>query len=132
MGMNIYRLNGEHIGKRFAGGVWCWDCKVEVINDDATKTYACPKCGHTIAYGQLAFNPAMRELGFDKSEEHEHTGIDGASGFTWHGKNRADALHRIARIRKVKTEYGEIWTIDRFRRMFKDVIVEKYVDGEFC
>jgi hypothetical protein len=25
MGMNIYTLQGQHIGKRYAAGIWCWD-----------------------------------------------------------------------------------------------------------
>jgi len=131
MGMNIYRMNGEHIGKRFAAGIWCWDCKVYCESDTKTRTHTCPKCGQVLEYGTAQFNPAMRELGFDKSEEKEHTGIDGASGFIWHGRDREDALRRLGKPRKLKTEYGEVWPIKRFWRMFKDVIQENYEEGEF-
>ncbi len=129
--MNIYTLRKDgsrHIGKRWANGVWCWTCKVRA--DFLNKLYVCPRCLRQTEH--LSFNPAFRELGFDKRREIKHkVGINGASGFVWHAKNRADALEQLQGITKVKTEYGDYWTIARFWRMFDDVIEQTYDDHDF-
>ncbi len=138
MGMNIYKLKkdgGEHIGKRWAAGIWCWDCKVRCfVESDEVPFFksleACPKCGKPVTKGN-GFNPAMRELGFDKTREHNHVGIDGASGFNWHAKDKRDALRKLRGIKKVRTEYGDYWSIKRFWRMFNDIIIENYSNYEF-
>lgn len=134
MGMNIYKLKkdgGEHIGKRWANGVWCWDCKVKAERDNMACFWFCPKCSQRCSDRTLAFNPAFRELGFDKNKEVKHTGVDGASGFVWHAKNKKDALKKIANIEKFRTEYGEYWSKRRFLRMFNDVIEESFSDYDF-
>ena len=129
--MNIYKTNGEHIGKRWAAGIWCWSCKIEAEHDVIGLFWYCPRCGARCSEKTL-FNPAMRELGFDKSKERKRSGVDGASGFIWHAKNKQDAMKKFKKIRKCKTEYGESWTAKRFWRMFNDVIEESYSDDEFC
>ena len=132
--MNIYKLHkdgGGHIGKRWAAGVWCWECKKEAEYDALGCFHFCAKCGARCSGETLAFNPAMRELGFDKTKEIKHKGVDGASGFFWHAKNRKEALRKLKGIKKVKTEYGQYWTIKRFWRMFSDVIKQEYLDSDF-
>jgi len=135
MGMNIYTLDGKHIGKRHADGIWCWDCKTPVIREKigrfiySKKPFTCPKCKLTSE--NTNYNPAYRELGFDKSKPKKHTGIDGANSFTWQGKTINEAKKRLNRKRFVKTEYGEKWTIKQFWEMFNDIITEKCFDREF-
>lgn len=141
MGMNIYTLDGKHIGKRFGAGIWCWDCKVSLNVEDRSAPFgqrtldACPNCGLKRPE-QLPFSSGMRELGFDKSEPREHTGIDGASGFTWAigvglGSTRQQVSAAVAGRRFVKTEYGDKWTVKQFDEMFRDIITEKELEGEF-
>ena len=132
--MNIYKLKkdgGEHIGKRWAAGIWCWDCEIEAERDFIGKFWFCQKCGQRCSERTLLFNPAFRELRFDKSKEIKHIGVDGASGFIWHAKNKSDAMNKLKGIEKVKTEYREYWSIKRFQRMFNDVIKEEFEDCNF-
>lgn len=124
MGMNIYTLDNKHIGKRYAAGIWCWDCKIKVGFNKVCK------CGNKV--DELKYNSAFRELGFDKTPPKKHTGIDGASGFTWHGESINKAKQSLMRRRFVITEYGDKWTIKEFWEMFKDIITEKNIDGKFC
>lgn len=140
MGMNIYTLDGRHIGKRYAAGVWCWTHKKQCIHEDKegqTFDWVCPE-GHRVDSTQVGFNPAFRELGFDKSDPTFHQGIDGASGFTWaigaglgHDRDSVKATIFGRGRRFVKTEYGDKWTIQQFRDMFKDVIIQKDLEGYF-
>jgi len=139
MGMNLYTLKKEgrkHIGKRYANGFWCWDCKVKAERDIVGLFWFCPKCGQRCSDKTLSYNPAMREFGFDKSEPHKKKGVDGASGFIWCidnntglGKNYKKSLKNISKIR---TEYGEYWSIKKFWQMFDDIIEESESDNDFC
>jgi len=122
--MNIYTLSGEHIGKRYAAGIWCWDCKVLV-----GLGRKCLQCGNEAC--EIKFNSAFRELGFDKSEPKKHKGIDGASGFSWQGKSVDEAKKKLNRKRFVITEYGDKWTIEKFWKMFDDILPQKAYDREF-
>lgn len=134
MGMNIYKLKkngGEHIGKRWAAGVWCWDCRVKAERDHLAMFWFCPKCAQRCSERTLAFNPAFRELGFDKTKERKHIGVDGAGGFIWHAKNKEDAKKKLKGVEKVVTEYGKRWPIKRFWRMFDDVIDVSFSDYDF-
>lgn len=141
MSTNIYTLDGKHIGKRYAAGNWCWDCRVCLNVDDPSAPFGqrvldkCPSCGQKRPKHSL-YNPAMRELGFDKSGSHTHRGIDGASGFIWRthdglGNTIADVKRALSRRRFVVTEYEERWPIKQFWNMFNDIIPEQYSDREF-
>jgi hypothetical protein len=130
MGMNLYTLRGIHIGKRSAGGIWCWDCKNYVGTAD--KCFLC--LNKTPA--NVGYNAAFRELGFDKSEPKKHRGIDGASVFTFEvGTPLGDTIEQVKaslRDRKfVMTEYGERWPMSKFWKMFDDVIKVEQEEGEF-
>lgn len=135
MGMNIYKLKkdgGHHIGKRYADGIWCWDCKKRAKYDNIGLFYFCIKCGQRCSSNTLSFHPGLRELGFDKKKGAKHIGIDGASGFTWRGKDKRDINIKLKGIKSLKTEYGNYWSINKFKRMFNDVIEENYSDCDFC
>ena len=139
--MNIYLgkdKNRKHIGKRWANGYWCYDCKVRALRDVMGCFWYCPKCGAR-ASDETLFNPAMRELGFDKNKSRKRTGVDGSSGFIWCidneygvGKNKEEIMQRLTKtLRKIYTEYGDIWSFKDFKNMFLDIIEEEESDGEF-
>lgn len=138
MGMNIYTARGrKHIGKRYAAGIWCWDCKIRAEHDTLGLFWFCTECGNRCSERTLSFHPAYRELGFDKTPSKIRKGIDGASGFIWcldltYGiaTNREDVLKRISH-RKLVTEYGDKWSPKDFKSMFKDIIEEKESSGQF-
>lgn len=163
MGMNIYTIRKEplkeyddfnkkhilnyedkHIGKRYAAGIWCWDCKVPMFDPHDTSIKGtnyeyCRSCGKKRPdYKDMPYNGAMRELGFDKKKPKEHSGIDGASGFIWciddHyglGTSKEEILYSLKDIKEVIDEYGRRMSIKEFHDIFKDVIEEQYVRGEF-
>ena len=140
MGMNVYTMKGIHIGKRHAAGIWCWDCRVRASQDQTAMLWYCHKCSRRLEQKTLAdtgYNPALRELGFDKGDPKLHHGIDGASAWTWqigeHGLGASiDCVKRaLKRFRVVRTEYREVWPIKKFWEMFRDVIEEEELDGDF-
>lgn len=163
MGCNFYTLKGHHIGKRWAAGFWCWDCKAEVLvimkdgskltqtewgnligakgwDGQSTSIRECPICHKTrdISLNKPKFNPAMRELGFDKSEPVKLTGIDGASGFGWCtdagtglARSKENILKKLKRLRFVEDEYGKRWSVKEFLKSFDQVATEDESPYEF-
>lgn len=138
MGMNIYTVKGNvHIGKRWAAGWWCWDCRIKAEVDHLGKFAFCPNCAKRCSFRTASFNPAMRELGFDKSDPTQHHGVDGASGFIWQvgeyglGATREEVKQALKGRTSVKTEYGEKWPIKKFWAMFNDIMPEDDSDSDF-
>lgn len=148
MGMNLYTLKGVHIGKRSAVGIWCWDCKVDLNpkvdifgeirkGNEIPMERVCPSCGKKAIAGKTKYNPACRELGFNKDDPKSHRGIDGASGFCWQigecglGGSVDQIKKKLKKLKFVDTEYGERWPIKKFWDMFLDVIVEDYEHRDF-
>lgn len=136
--MNVYTLSGKHIGKRYAAGIWCWDCKQEARQDIVGAFYFCAKCAKRCSLETLSYNPAFRELGFDKTPPRVKTGIDGASGWIWcvdpeTGVASSGTTIKLAlkKYRFVKTEYDKKLTIRQFQELFKDIIVETETDSSF-
>ena len=133
--MNIYTMDGKHIGKRSAAGVWCWDCKKKLDYIAVDDSFVCTACDNTCK--GLSYNSALRELGIDTNKPKKHTGIDGASSFCWQvgscglGGSIAAVKANLKRRKKVKTEYGDVWNIKQFWDMFKDIIIERSMDMEF-
>lgn len=141
MGMNIYTLKkdgAKHLGKRWAAGVWCWDCKIEAKNDFVGNFWFCSKCSQRTSDRTLSFNPAMRELGFDKTRPIKLIGLNGASGWIWCTDSETGLSTTIAGIKrklkgvsKVRTEYGETWPIKKFWEMFNQIIKQEASFYEF-
>lgn len=144
----IYNWRDKHIGKRSAAGIWCWDCKVPMYDESVQvplagitipkQLDACPNCGKKYVEKKSKFNPAMRELGFDKSKPKKRVGINGASSFTWCideyyglGKTVKEIKEKLSKIKYVITEYDEKWTIKEFNAMFLEVIEQRYISGKF-
>ena len=139
MGTNFYTLNGKHIGKRYAAGIWCWDCRRRVSCDRTGQKWICAKCSKHSTAKNLSFNPAYLELGFIKTISKRHHTIDGASGFIWCiGElglgNTIDGIkQRLKRLKFIKTEYKEKWSIKKFNEMLSKIIIEESEEsGEFC
>lgn len=125
MGCNFYTIKNIHVGKRYADGVWCWDCRVRASRDRVGFFWFCHNCGNRTSDETLIFNPAMRELGFNKTKYKNHSGVDGASGFIW-----AYEKEKFKRCKKFKNEYGDVLSAKDFWLMFKDIINEQVSDSE--
>jgi hypothetical protein len=129
MGTNFYILNGKHIGKRSAAGLYCWDCKITLCKDGKTSIHQskgkyvlssnfpgiykdpdwyekCPICGKLPDINKA--NAAFKELGFSKVKG-KQTGVSSCCSFTW-----AIESLELKGKRKVKDEYNRIYTMKEF------------------
>jgi len=115
MGCNFYTLQGIHIGKRSAAGLYCWDCGLSVYGD------TCSTCGQSATFESLEKSAAGRELGFNTQEFKPKTGIKSCSSFNWANKEC------IKNKRFVKDEYGRKYTISEFKKMLTECPIQ-YTD----
>ena len=122
MGTNYYLLNGNHIGKESAAGLYCWDCGITlckkgeafVHHSDKAWHDKCPECGKS--HDKDSSNAAMRQLGFvDRSEPTKKKGVTSISSFGW-----AMEPNKLKSIRKVKDEYGREMSIKEFQATIDD------------
>ena len=87
MGTNFYTLDGKHIGKRSAAGLYCWDCMVTLckgrVHYGNDFHDICPQCGQGPARENLDNSAAGRELGFNKFAPVLKTGVRSCASFGW-------------------------------------------------
>ena len=129
MGCNFNSLKGDHIGKRSAAGLYCWDCKQTLckegeknIHEDDEHSHwykRCPKCGQKPAEETLSENAAGRELGFNKKPPGKKTGVKSCSSFTW-----AIEPVRLKTIKKITDEYGRTYSINSFKKILEECPVQ--------
>lgn len=94
MGTNFYWLakgkyKGDHIGKRSAAGLWCWDCDCALYSEPAEHIHSglgyellsCPMCGARIP--EKVHNAGHVELGFANPLKQRPTGITGVASFSF-------------------------------------------------
>lgn len=111
MSTNFYMMNGKHIGKRSAAGLYCWDCKrtlcvfgekgVHESNAPEAWFEQCTKCGS---------KPSKRK-----------TNVKPCSSFSW-------AVHpeKINRIKRVRDEYKRNYSIKEFNDVLKECPIRFY------
>lgn len=142
MGTNLYILDehaphrrGRHVGKRYAKGVWCWDCKklASTIPHPKLQQWVCFYCGAKKTADANTFNPAMREMGLDLTAPVIRTGIDGAMGFVWAlGDNgiEAKSVKAAKEIVEATTtflnEYGDKLTLKDIHDILSECIDEEF------
>ena len=144
MGTNYYKTNieplpdedyydtkyEEHIGKRSAAGLYCWDCKTtlcvegeERIHYESKWHKTCPKCGAEYEEEGLDKSSAGRELGFNKGPYSEHKGVKSISSFTW----AIEPQDFIADVDEIWNEYGDKFTREEFMEILDNCPV-RYTD----
>lgn len=146
MGLNIYVYDkksvdgrGAHIGKRSAHGVWCWDCKEEAKLTNSS--FTCFFCGQQREKNdKTLFNPAFRELGFDRSNPSSKKGVDGACSFRWQlgdedknlgAKTVQEMKEKITGIKTFITEYGDLLDQKQFEALLSECLVHDYEFSNF-
>lgn len=80
MGCNFYYKNGEHVGKRSAWGLYCWECNTP--HDTLKDETKCPNCGAERYPETLEDSAAGLELGFAEGPL-KREGLRSTSQFTW-------------------------------------------------
>lgn len=133
MGTNFYwrdadGAEGEHIGKRSAAGLYCYDCRLPLIDPPgevlvhataARQRETCPRCGK----GQVEqpHNAAFVELGIAEPVQARLTGVQGASSWSW-AQRPEDVTARCNRHlfeHVIVDEYGRTLTGQQFLWMLE-------------
>jgi hypothetical protein len=134
MGTNFYDASNEHIGKRSAAGMWCWDCSATLCIGGTSSVHsghgnwlsACPKCGATKIDETLDDSAVGRELGFNEAPPASKTGVRSCSSFTW-------AMHpsMISGASVfVKDEYGRAYTAEEFKNVLDECPIRFFAIGQ--
>ena len=134
MGTNFYTLKKEHIGKRSAAGLFCWDCMITLCKNGNEGIHygckehrsalcncgwydKCPKCGKEKEIESLESSSMGTELGFNKEEPKKKTGVKTCSSFSWAiDPNKFKEL----KIKFIIDEYEERFTKQEFEKMLEE------------
>lgn len=127
MGTNFYTLNGRHIGKRSAAGIYCWDCNISLNNKGATYVHdkdvewyeVCPICGKKVELNGWD-NATGKELGFSKIKG-KQTGVTTCCSFTW-----AILPKKCKKLKGIKDEYGRKYTYEEFQEELEFCPIQFY------
>jgi len=153
MGTNYYWKNSEksnniqeHIGKRNAAGLYCWDCGTvlnlggsnEIHNGNSPwneQLDSCPSCGAEYNKDETLENSAVgAELGFGKITG-EKQGLKSCCSFTWtlmkHLWKIQNLSDNVNREKVIINEYGEEFTADEFLQMLKGCPIQCQLPREF-
>ena len=129
MGTNFYQ-SGQHIGKRSAAGLYCWDCGVTLCKGGGLAIHAggsewhdrCPVCGASRTTEGISEGAAGRELGFNKTEPSPKTGVKTCSSFTWAVDPEGFSPPR--RGKPIRDEYGRKYTAKGFDAVLSECPVQ--------
>lgn len=135
MGTNFYWSSEEkkneddiqiHIGKRSAGGLYCWDCGTvfhrlgtHMAHSGKSELFdACPGCGKTKEDMSIDGSTAGVELGFNRPSAVSKKGISTCCSFTWTLMKHKKRLMRLINSpeKVVRDEYGREYTAREFLR----------------
>jgi len=127
MGTNFYIHNSDrqHIGKRSASGLYCWDCHQTLCQDGEAGIHTgksewydkCPDCGAKYAPEPLDRSSAGVELGFAKQHS-PHKGVTTVASFTWAIKPSSVLGIQTA---IVVDEYDRHYSNKQFMDMLRDM-----------
>jgi hypothetical protein len=143
MGTNFYTIkHKKHIGKRYAAGLYCWDCDIKMPDGKEKSPYGgyfqvktCPLCGKSYQ-NEKGNTTAFRELGFNKSKPTRKTGVATCCGFIW-----AMSLENLCGIigesedKTIIDEYSNELTLDDFNDILSECPLNCQQDNigkEFC
>lgn len=115
---------GDHVGKRSAAGLYCYDCGVTLVAGDG-QLARCSKCGKAPPdFSAFDRGAVAVELGFAKPEPKRPTGVFTAASFSWaiepDGEDGARArLEKNFDVPIVIDEYGRSYTGRTFLAMLR-------------
>ena len=141
MGTNFYwkqpfGREGEHIGKRSAAGLFCWDCGITLCKNGIPAVHqgeyswhnACPKCGkkHETKEAKASY----LELGFTTPRKKKPEGVESCSSFRW--AINPDYVRKIIHrhlFKRVLGEYGKSMSGRKFLKMIDNNCPIQYNDS---
>lgn len=119
MGTNFYFVDidetiKEHIGKRSAAGLFCWNCGISLNFDGNNNVHRggnnwlkeCPICGKQITVEKLINSTGGRELGFNKVKPQRKRNVASCSSFTWAMSPGHFANLKTKQDLHIQDEYG--------------------------
>ena len=135
MGTNFYMLKkatglqSNHIGKRSAAGMYCWDCNQSLCKTGNNGVHqgksewhsSCPKCGKKFIEEDFNNSSAGRELGFNKSKPKAKKGVASCSSFRW-AIDPEEFLK--SKIKVIKDEYGQKFTREEFEQILLECPIQ--------
>lgn len=129
MGTNYYILDGTHIGKRSAAGMYCYDCGITLCKTGKDKIHhhesdwfeTCPVCGKTPIEENLSESSVGRELGFNNGPFKTKIGVKSCSSFTW-----AMPPSKLKSKRHIKDEYNWRFTMEEFKEILDECPIQYY------
>ncbi len=134
----------NHIGKRSAAGLYCWDCnltlcaggndKIHYGNTDWYKS--CQSCKKKLKVKE-EHNSVMIELGFASSKPEKPKGVNSCSSFSW--AKEPEEIFKICKENHDKKiivdEYGSLSTCQEFMDMLETNCPVRFTNSigvEFC
>lgn len=149
--LNVKNLDHEnadtHIGKRSAAGLYCWDCGVTLCKGGEEAIHygcrtsghsnpfcncgwydVCPKCGKSKVDEDFSNSSGGRELGFNKSEPSEKTGVASCASFTWGipEEKVIEFCKGVTSVKPIIDEYNREFTYEEFFKMLKECPVRYF------
>ena len=126
-GMDRYK---DHVGKRSAAGLYCWDCRLTLCKGGEEKIHfsegdkfhkACPKCGKK-PKDEGWGSSAGRELGFNKGPFKPKKGVASCASFTWAmpEDDLAKFLDKTRKKKPIVDEYGTEFSADEFVEILEE------------
>jgi hypothetical protein len=154
MGTNFYnKVTEQHIGKRSAAGVYCWDCRVSLRRGGESEVHSggryimtypssqwaaerakewhevCPQCGNRPAEEGIDESSAGRELGFNTDPPKRKKGVSSCSSFSW-----AIEPEDLKGVGAILDEYDHEYTAEDFAAALKECPIQfrDSIGMEFC
>jgi len=148
MGTNFYWINRQtdkpkdHIGKRSAAGLYCWDCQTTLCQYGSSQIHSgnspwynsCPICGKTKENETLENNTTGRELGFNKNTPQKKTGVKTCCSFTWTYMKHLEEINKYlgSAEKIIMDEYGTEFTAGDFIDVLDECPIQFTLPSEFC
>ncbi len=125
----------EHIGKRSAAGLYCWDCRATLCPLGEKYVHfvggkwleACPKCGAKPQKEPIEESAAGIELGFNESGRPRRKGVAGCSSFSF-AQKPDKVISMVTAGTWVEDEYGRKLSPDDFQQVLEDCPI-KFTDS---
>jgi len=148
MGTNFYWIGRQtddpknHIGKRSAAGLYCWDCETTLCKYGSARIHygdspwnnSCSICGQSKDNESLTDSTAGRELGFNNSKPKKKTGVSTCCSFTWTYMKHLKEIERYlpSAEKIIMNEYGEEFTAGEFMDVLQECPIQFTLPSEFC